>query len=92
MLRGTVKHVNPRGFGFIIPDGGAHDFFFHMSTLETIAFDQLHEGQRVEFEEATDPQARNRRRAAQVRPIDDAAPHQPQPDAVQATPESSSGE
>jgi CspA family cold shock protein len=75
MLRGTVKHVNPRGFGFIIPDGGAHDFFFHMSTLVAITFDQLREGQRVEFEEATDPEARNRRRAAHVRPIEDTATH-----------------
>ena len=74
MLRGTVKHVNPRGFGFIIPDGGTHDFFFHMSALEAIAFDQLREGQRVEFEEAQDPQDLNRRRAAQVRPIDDSDP------------------
>jgi CspA family cold shock protein len=77
MPKGTVKHVNPRGFGFIIPDGGAHDFFFHMSALVDIAFDQLREGQRVEFEEAADPQDRNRRRAAQVHPLDDAPPPQP---------------
>ena len=73
MLRGTVKHVNPRGFGFIIADGGTHDFFFHMSALEAVAFDQLREGQRVQFEEAKDPQDLNRRRAAQVRPIEDVA-------------------
>jgi CspA family cold shock protein len=84
MLRGTVKHVNPRGFGFIIPDGGTHDFFFHMSVLEAIAFDQLREGQRVEFEEAKDPQDLNRRRAAQVRPIEDAAPPPPPPDMLAA--------
>ena len=84
MLRGTVKHVNPRGFGFIIADGGTHDFFFHMSALEAIAFDQVREGQRVEFEEAKDPQDLNRRRAAQVRPFEDAAPPPPPSDMLTA--------
>ena len=66
-MQGIVKHVNPRGFGFIIPDGGTHDFFFHMSTILGCTFDQLHEGQRVEFQVGNDPQDRNRRRATQVR-------------------------
>ena len=92
MLRGTVKHVNPRGFGFIIPDGGAYDFFFHMSTLVAITFDQLREGQRVEFEEATDPQNRNRRRAAQVRPIEDGAPPSPPLPSLETTKEPPPGE
>ena len=68
-MRGVLKHVNPRGFGFIVPDGDTHDFFFHISMLRDCTFDQLHEGQSVEFEEATDPQDRNRRRATQVRPV-----------------------
>jgi len=92
MLRGTIKHVNPRGFGFIVPDGGAHDFFFHMSTLVAIPFDQLREGQRVEFEEASDPQDRNRRRAAQVRPIEDAAPPNPPLETLANTKEPPPGE
>ena len=70
-MRGTIKHINPRGFGFIIPDGGAHDFFFHMSAIQGCTFDQLQEGQRVEFQEGSDPQDRNRRRAIQVRPLGD---------------------
>ena len=70
MKLGTVKHVNPRGFGFIIADGGAHEFFFHMSTIVNCTFEQLHEGQRVEFEEGSDPQDRNRRRAVKVRLLD----------------------
>ncbi len=68
MALGTIKHVNPRGYGFIIPDGGAHDLFFHISMLEDQSFDQLREGQRVEFEEATEGQDRDRRRASRVRP------------------------
>lgn len=66
-MLGTVKHINPRGFGFIIPDGGNHDFFFHMSMVQDGTFDQLREGARVEFEIGTDPQDRDRRRAIQVR-------------------------
>lgn len=72
-MQGIIKHINPRGFGFIVPDGGTHDFFFHMSTILDTTFDQLHEGQRVEFQEGSDPQDRNRRRAIQVRLLCDEA-------------------
>lgn len=46
---GKVKKlVTDKGFGFIQPDEGV-DVFFHHSTVEDHQFDDLTEGQRVEF-------------------------------------------
>ncbi len=52
MARGTIKTIrDDRGFGFITPDDGGRDIFFHSSAVEYPArFDDLREGQRVEFE------------------------------------------
>ncbi len=37
-------------YGFIRPAGAEDDLFFHISGLHNLAFDQLREGQLVEFE------------------------------------------
>jgi cold shock protein len=51
MPNGTIKRlVRDRGFGFIRDDGG-QEFFFHRSAVHDGAFEQLNEGQRVNFEE-----------------------------------------
>jgi cold shock protein len=51
MPSGTVKWFNPaRGFGFIQPDDGSKDVFVHVSALERSDLDELHEGQKVQFE------------------------------------------
>lgn len=72
MTQGTIKRINSdRGFGFIAPDGGNQDLFFHMSAVEGRMFDQLREGQRVEFEPGTDPRNPGRSRAEHVRPIEE---------------------
>lgn len=49
MPQGTIKKLTDKGFGFITQDGSDKDLFFHMSALEDGEFDQLREGQRVEF-------------------------------------------
>jgi CspA family cold shock protein len=47
--QGTVKKiVSDRGFGFISGDRG--DVFFHFSSMGEGEFDELHEGQAVEYE------------------------------------------
>lgn len=47
---GTVKRLNAdKGFGFLRPEGGKVDFFFHRSSAPE--FDNLREGDRVEFDE-----------------------------------------
>lgn len=47
--QGTVKKiVHDRGFGFISGDRG--DIFFHFSSMAEGEFDNLQEGQAVEYE------------------------------------------
>ena len=49
--KGTVKWFNAqKGFGFIAPDDGSKDVFVHISAVERAGMDDLHEGQKVEFE------------------------------------------
>ena len=51
MAQGTIKKlINAKGFGFIGPDGGSGDVFFHTSAIENASFEELQEGQTVEFE------------------------------------------
>lgn len=65
MAEGTIKRLTDRGFGFI-DTGSGDDLFFHMSALEGVSFDQLSEGQRVEYTEGRGPKGP---RAENVRPI-----------------------
>lgn len=53
MAEGTIKKLTDKGFGFISTDTG--DVFFHMSALEGVEFDELNEGQTVEFEMGQGP-------------------------------------
>jgi len=49
MPSGTIKKlVHDKGFGFIQPSDGG-DVFFHHSTVADQQFDNLSEGQRVEY-------------------------------------------
>ena len=49
MPQGTIKKiVADRGFGFISGEQG--DVFFHHSSVEDAGFDNLQEGQVVEYE------------------------------------------
>ena len=55
MATGTVKWFNPtKGFGFIQPESGGADVFVHISALERAGIRGLNEGQRVEYELATE--------------------------------------
>ena len=54
MAQGRIKKVTDRGFGFIEGDGG--EFFFHSSALQgDVRFEDLYEGQAVEFTEGRGP-------------------------------------
>jgi len=48
MPQGRIKKLTNKGFGFIETDTG--DLFFHASALDGIRFDDLHAGQRVQFQ------------------------------------------
>jgi CspA family cold shock protein len=51
-MYGTIKKiVRDKGFGFIVPDDGGNDVFFHRSRVAPkVVFEDLREGEEVEFE------------------------------------------
>ena len=54
MSQGTIKKlISEKGFGFI--DGEQGELFFHRSALEEGNFEDLREGQTVEFTEGHGP-------------------------------------
>jgi CspA family cold shock protein len=68
VAKGTIKSlVKDRGFGFIAPEGGANDIFFHRTALTDGDFDALRMGQVLEFDVEPDPRDPRRSRAVNVR-------------------------
>jgi CspA family cold shock protein len=54
MPQGVIKKlVADKGFGFIQGDRG--DLFFHHSALEGAMIEDLHQGQKVQYEEGRGP-------------------------------------
>lgn len=51
-MTGTIKKiVGDKGFGFIVPDDGSDDVFFHRSKLAPkLRFEDLREGEEVQFQ------------------------------------------
>ncbi len=49
-MTGKIARVTDRGFGFITPEGGNKDVFFHAQSLVGTTFDELREGDAVTFE------------------------------------------
>jgi len=65
MPQGTIKKlISDKGFGFI--EGERGEVFFHVSALQGVTFEELSEGQAVEFEEGQGPKGP---RAENVRPV-----------------------
>ncbi len=60
MAKGTIRKLMDRGFGFIKTEDGT-DLFFHRNDLDGVEFNNLSQGQEVEFEKS---QGRNDRPAA----------------------------
>ncbi len=49
-MQGTIKKlIRDRGFGFIHAEDGK-EIFFHRTSLQLLDFDDLREGQNVQFE------------------------------------------
>jgi CspA family cold shock protein len=75
-MKGTIIRKRDEGYGFIKPETGDKDVFFHASALELVAFDDLQEGDVVSFdieEGPKGPAAVNVDRAAATPATDDAA-------------------
>ncbi|MDP2691477.1 MAG: cold shock domain-containing protein [bacterium] len=65
-MKGTIKRITDKGFGFIAVEGEEKDLFFHSSALVGVSFDELREGDAVTFDtEDSDkgPRATNVQRA-----------------------------
>lgn len=54
MAEGTIKRLTDKGFGFI-DVGGEKDLFFHSSSVVGVGFDDLREGQNVQYTEGRGP-------------------------------------
>jgi CspA family cold shock protein len=68
MATGNItKLVRDRGFGFIKGADSPDEVFFHSSAVEQPTFDELNEGQSVEFDVEPDPKDSKRSRATHVR-------------------------
>jgi CspA family cold shock protein len=49
-MKGTIKKLTDKNFGFIAPEDGGKDLFFHANNLNGVDFMQLAEGDAVTFE------------------------------------------
>lgn len=63
-MNGTIQRLTDKGFGFIAPEGGDKDVFFHSSALVDVTFDELKTGDKVTFDTEDSPKGP---RAANVR-------------------------
>jgi cold shock CspA family protein len=70
LATGHVKRlIRDRGFGFIQEAGASEDTFFHSSAVPAGSFDDLTEGQAVEFDKGADPRDPRKSQAINVRPV-----------------------
>ncbi|MCL4405192.1 MAG: cold shock domain-containing protein [Patescibacteria group bacterium] len=49
-MKGTIKKLTDRGFGFIAREGETKDLFFHSKELKGVTFDELKVGDAVTFD------------------------------------------
>lgn len=54
-MKGTIKKLNENGFGFIAPEEGGKDVFFHANDVANQGFKDLNEGDTVSFEMGESP-------------------------------------
>ena len=59
MQQGIIARVTDKGFGFIKREGQEKDLFFHSKELVGVTFDELREGDAVQFEVADSPKGPN---------------------------------
>lgn len=69
-MKGSIVRKRDEGYGFIKPEEGDKDVFFHASALVDIDFDSLNEGDKVTFEMEEGPKGPA---AANIQKSDDTA-------------------
>lgn len=55
MQTGTIASLTDKGFGFIKIEGAGKDLFFHSNELVDVRFDELQEGDTLQFEVGESP-------------------------------------
>jgi CspA family cold shock protein len=58
-MNGKIKKLTDKGFGFITPEDGSKDVFFHSNSLVGAQFNDLQEGNDVSFEIEQSPKGPN---------------------------------
>jgi len=58
MQTGTIARLNT-GYGFITREGEDSDLFFHANELNGVEFDNLNEGDKLQFEVGEGPKGPN---------------------------------
>lgn len=66
MQTGTIARKTDKGFGFIKVEGQEKDLFFHMNDLEGVTFDELKEGDSVQFEVGQSPKGPKAEKVSKV--------------------------
>ena len=66
MQQGVIARLTDKGFGFITREGEEKDLFFHSNELVDVAYNDLREGDKVEFEVEEGPKGLN---AVKVRKV-----------------------
>jgi cold shock protein len=66
MEKGTIARLTDRGFGFISREGHDKDLFFHSNELQGVQFNELNEGDQVEFEVSESPKGLNATKVSRV--------------------------
>ncbi|MDP2812175.1 MAG: cold shock domain-containing protein [bacterium] len=54
-MQGMIKKLTDKNFGFITPEDGGKDLFFHANELSGVTFEELREGDAVTYEVSDTP-------------------------------------
>lgn len=66
MQTGTIARLTENGYGFISREGEDKDLFFHSNELQDVNFDDLNEGDKVQFELGDGPKGPNATNVSRV--------------------------
>ncbi len=58
-MKGVINTLKETGFGFITPENGSKDIFFHSNSLVGVQFNELRKGDAVTFETEESPKGLN---------------------------------